>query len=678
MQSRWSDDEAREAARKYVAASPGRCNEDLALRVYSSRLIGREPTLVLHGGGNTSVKTRLSDDLDAQVDVLCMKGSGRDLELIEPTAFAALRLSEVQALQRVDSLGDDEIGGALRNRLLDARAPDPSVETLLHAFLPHKYVDHSHADAILALVDQPDAAALCEEVFGESLAVVPYVMSGFGLASLAAQVREEHPRAVGLLLLQHGLVTYGDTARESYERHVAAVTRAEKYIARRSTAPSPARLPDLDLPYAKLAPILRGGLGAGERRYVLTLRTSEATRAFVDDPRLAQLAMRGPATPDHVIRTKRLPLVLDVGGRDGDDLAGYVETSLEEFRGRYGDYVAAQAKARGRDTAALDPDPRVLLIPGLGLIGVGRTKRDASIVADLYEHTIDVIRGAEAVGEYRALPESDIFDMEYWSLEQAKVRELAARPLESNVVYVTGAASGIGAATARIFAQAGAHLYLVDRDEENLQRVASELGCPHEALDVGDREAVTHSIERAIEEFGGLDGVVSNAGYAPQAPIDECPPEVLESSFAVNFFAHQWVASAATRVLRSQNMGGFLLFNASKAAFNPGAGFGPYALPKAALVALVKQYALEGGSAGIRVNAINADRIRTALLSLPDVEARAQARGLDADAYFRSNLLGREVTSEDVAEAFLALALARSTTCAVLTVDGGNLAASPR
>jgi NAD(P)-dependent dehydrogenase (short-subunit alcohol dehydrogenase family) len=268
--------------------------------------------------------------------------------------------------------------------------------------------------------------------------------------------------------------------------------------------------------------------------------------------------------------------------------------------------------------------------------------------------------------------------MEYWSFEQAKLDATEARPLESNVVYITGAASGIGAATARTFARAGALVYLVDRDEQHLREVASEIGCPHEVLDVADHAAVTRSVERAVEELGGLDGVVSNAGYAPQGLIDECPPEVLESSFAVNFFAHQWVASAATRVLRSQNMGGFLLFNASKAAFNPGKGFGPYALPKAALVALVKQYAVEAGPAGIRVNAINADRIRTSLLSMSDVEARAQARGLDADAYFRSNLLGREVTSEDVAEAFLALALAHSTTCAVLTVDGGNLAASPR
>jgi NAD(P)-dependent dehydrogenase (short-subunit alcohol dehydrogenase family) len=312
------------------------------------------------------------------------------------------------------------------------------------------------------------------------------------------------------------------------------------------------------------------------------------------------------------------------------------------------------------------------------MIGVGGSPAAASVAADLYEHTIDVIDAAEAVGRYQALPESDLFDMEYWSLEQAKLGKQSARVLEGRIVFITGAARGIGAAAARAFARAGASLYLVDLEAEPLAALAKSLKAASEVVDVADEQALRRSLQNCALTYGGLDGVVSNAGFAPQSAIATCPTELLQRSFAVNFFAHQWLASEAFDLFQRQGIGGFLLFNASKAAFNPGPGFGPYALPKAALVALMKQYALEGGALGIRANAVNADRIRTGLRSADDVERRAAARGLEVDAYFRSNLLGREVTAGDVADAFVFLATAESTTGCVVTVDGGNLAASPR
>jgi NAD(P)-dependent dehydrogenase (short-subunit alcohol dehydrogenase family) len=268
--------------------------------------------------------------------------------------------------------------------------------------------------------------------------------------------------------------------------------------------------------------------------------------------------------------------------------------------------------------------------------------------------------------------------MEYWSLEQAKLGKSKQRALEGRVVYVTGAARGIGEAIARRFAAEGAALYLVDREQAPLERLAAELRARCEALDLSDEQAVRRSVEHAVLAYGGLDGLVSNAGIAPQGPIDTLSTEVLSASFAINFFAHHWAASSAVAVMRRQGRGGFLLFNASKAAWNPGAGFGPYALPKAALLSLMKQYALELGALGIRSNAVNADRIRTGLLDTRDIEQRSAARGLSADAYYRSNLLGREVTAGDVAKAFLDLALSQSTTGSVITVDGGNIAASPR
>lgn len=674
MKSQWVEADARAMVDRYAADD---VNEDIALRVYTSRLIGQDPTLVLHGGGNTSVKTRVADDLGEPIEVLCVKGSGWDLGDIEPEGLPAVRLGSLGALRERDSLSDEDMVNAQRIRLLDAGAPNPSVETLLHAFLPHKFIDHSHANAILSILDQKEAERICLEIYGERLAVVPFVMPGFELSKLAAQVQEAHPEAEGLLLLQHGLFTYGDTAKVSYERHVRAVDEAEQYIAARSTVVAVPRRADVK--YTSFAPMLRGLLGEGERNYVLCLRTSPQIRAFVDREELASWSQRGVVTPDHIIRTKRVPMLLEIeGSANPDDLRLQIQVRLDEYRNAYRSYVKEQVEGRGLEIKPLDPDPRIVLVPGLGIIAVGGSPGAARIAADVYQHTVDTITDAEAVGSFQALPNADLFDMEYWSLEQAKLGKAKPLPLSGKVVLITGAAGGIGEAVAQTFSRAGASLYLVDRDAEGVARVADALGAAQQALDVTDAKAVTDCVERIVAMHGGVDGVVSNAGTAPQSDIDTCDPEILRSSLEVNLLSHQWVAQAVTARLREQGTGGFLLFNASKAAFNPGKGFGPYAVAKAALVALTKQYALECGAYGIRANAVNADRIRTSLLNAEDVSRRAEARGLSADEYYRSNLLGAEVTAADVAEAFLNLALARSTTGCIVTVDGGNIAASPR
>ena len=684
MKSKWADEDA-EAAIARWADGEG-VNEDLALRVYSSRLIGREPTLVLHGGGNTSVKTRLRDDTGDEVDVLCVKGSGWDLGDIEPAGLPAVRLKSLSRLRDRESLSDEAMVNAQRTRLLDASAPNPSVETLLHAFLPAKYIDHSHADAVLALADQPDGEALCRDVFGDRFAMVPYVMPGFALAKLAAEVAEAHPGVEGLVLLKHGLFTFGSTARESYERHVGAVDAAERYIEERRAQATVQRVDRPALDWRRIAPLLRGALGRGpdgERRvhYVLQRRTGPAIERYLARADLASVSQRGTPTPDHVIRTKRVPLLLELdgasSGSDDGALLAAIEEALVRYRTSYRAYVKTEAARKGREVTPLDPDPRVVLIPGVGLVTIGASAAAARVAADLHEHTMQVIEDAEAVGTYEVLPLEHVFDMEYWGLEQAKLGKKRPRPLEGRVVVVTGAASGIGAATARRFAEAGATLFLVDR-EARLAGIAAELGAAHGVLDVADAGALREAMGQCVRVYGGIDGVVSNAGVAPQGALHGIDDEVLHRSFAVNFFAHHVVAQEAVRVMRAQGLGGFVLFNASKAAFDPGKDFGPYAIPKAAVVALTKQLALENGEVGIRVNAINADRIRTGLLPPAFVEERARARGIDADAYFRSNLLGTEVRAEDVADAFLSLALARSTTGSVATVDGGNIAASPR
>lgn len=677
MDSHWSDAEAARFIERFAPKS----NEDVALRVYTSRLIGQDPSLVLHGGGNTSVKTQMADDLGEKVDVLCVKGSGWDLANLEPEGLPAVRLQALQALRSLPSLSDEDMVNAQRIRMLNASAPNPSVETLLHAFLPHKFIDHSHADAILALVNQPRAQQRCHEVFGERLAVVPYIMPGFALAKLAADIFERHPQCEGLLLLQHGLFTFGGTARQSYERHVEAVDLAERQIhARRTPQLQIAEAPAPSLDYRRIAPIIRGALVSEGHQPILQLRTSAAIREFVDDPRLEQLSQRGCATPDHVIRTKRLPLILKLTADVPlDEQRRAIHAAITAYREDYRAYVAREQARKNIVVRALDPNPRVLLVPGLGVIACGETRHAASIVADLYEHTIAVIEAAEALGAYQALPEADLFDMEYWSLEQAKLGKRAARSMSGQVVLITGAAAGIGAAAARRFAQEGAHLYLLDRDAAGLEALSADLdSATWEAVDVRDGKRLRSAVLRAAEHFGGLDGLVSNAGAAPQGAIADTELADLRASFDINFFAHHVAASAAVEIMRRQGNGGFVLFNCSKAAFNPGPNFGPYAIPKAALIALMRQLALEEGEIGIRVNAVNPDRIRTGLLNPTEVETRAHARGLSTEDYYRANLLRREVTADDVAEALLCLARARATTGAVLTVDGGNIAAAPR
>ena len=677
MESQWNDEDARATLERYRANS--RVNEDIALRVYTSRLIGRDARLVLHGGGNTSVKTAVVDDVGREVPVLCVKGSGWDLGDIEPEGLPAVRLQSLGSLREREALSDEEMVNAQRTRLIDSSSPNPSVETLLHAFLPHKFVDHSHADAILAIVDQPEAVAIAREIFGGRLAVVPYIMPGFDLAKLAAETFERNPDVEGLLLLKHGLFTFGETARESYERHIAAVDAAERYISAKARTSRVERGERAAPSYESVAPILRGRLGEGARYYLLERRRSPAIDGFLARTDLASVSQRGTATPDHVIRTKRVPLLIELTPEmDAAAIDAHVQERLASYRRDYVQYVERESASKQREVSLLDPDPRIILAPGLGLIAAGPTEKAARIAADIYEHTVDVIESAEAVGCYAPLATSDLFDMEYWSLEQAKLGRAKPKPMQGRVVYISGAASGIGAAAAAAFASAGASLYLTDLDEGALAALAERLGARHEVVDVTDETRVRASIERCVEAYGGLDGVISNAGTAPQGDITRLSSEELKRSFEINFFSHQYLASAAFAVFRAQAMGGFLCFNASKAAFNPGKGFGPYAVPKAAVVALMKQYALEGGSIGVRSNAVNADRVRTGLLPEEVVARRAEARGLDADAYFRSNLLAREVLSQDVADAFLHLALAQSTTGCVVTVDGGNIAASPR
>ena len=698
MQSLWSDDDARRMVDDYVARG---VDPDLALRTYSARLLGQVPRLVMHGGGNTSVKITLPDLFGEPVRVLCVKGSGRNLATIEPDGHPAVRLDPLHRLRELDALSDEDMVNVQRQNLLDTGAPNPSVETLLHAYLPHRFVDHTHSVTSTAIAALPDMEAVSRAIYGRRVACVPYIMPGFQLAKVAADVFERDPTVEGLLLAKHGIFTFAETARASYELMIEMVTLAERFIAENTRAnPSFHAVAGavagavsgavsrsgaaLEMP--AILPVLRGLLaeaaeGRAPTRWLLSPRTSDRIRRFVDGQGLADYAVRGVATPEQVIRIKARPCIL--GALSGSDLAswrGQARQAIAGFVDEYDAYFARNNALAGGVKKQLDPLPRVLLVPGTGLIGIGKTAVEAAISADVAEAWIDAVLDAEDVGRFVSITEAEHFEMEYWSLEQAKLSSAAEKPLARRVVVVTGGGGVIGAATAKAFAVAGAELAVLDRDGDAAETARTAIGgrAIARACDLTDPASVRAAFEAVAAHFGGVDIVVSNAGIAESGAMTELPDAVLRNSFELNFFAHQTVARLAVGILRAQGFGGALLFNVSKQAVNPGAGFGAYGTSKAALLALVKQYALEHGGDGIRVNAVNADRIRSGLLSPELIASRAAARGISETAYLSGNLLGLEVRAKDVADAFVASALLERTTGNVITVDGGNVAAMMR
>src|SRR5436190_6361586 len=684
MKSAWVDSDAEAAVARYAHNGIAR---DLAPRVYTTRLLGQNPKLVLHGGGNTSVKMRMADLNGDEVDVLCVKGSGWDMATIEPAGLPAVRLDPLKKLRRRNALSDEDMVRVQRANLIDPAAPNPSVETMLHAFLPHAFVDHTHSTAVLSLTDQPDGETLCEEVYGKRLGYLPYIMPGFALAKAAADAYERDRSVEGLILHKHGIFTFGADARESYERRIEHVMLAEERLKRGRKTLAMAKLPPQIANSADVAPIIRGACALKDEkvegawtRMILDFRANDAILNFINGAELARYSQAGVVTPDHTIRTKNWPLILPAPEAGKlDKVRENARAAVAGFIEKYRTYFETNNARTGGIKKPLDPLPRVVLVPGLGLYGLGRSAKDARVAADLAEAAIETITDAEAIGRFQSLPEADLFDMEYWSLEQAKLSAAKPLPFAGQIVAVTGAGSGIGAATSKAFAALGAEVALLDVNEDAAKDKAETIGGAAVFCDVTDANSVDAAFATVVETFGGLDILVSNAGATPpQGKIGDIDEAALAKSFELNFYGHQRAAQAAVKIMLAQGTGGCLPFNASKQAIKPGPNFGPYGLPKAATLFLARQYALDYGADGIRSNAVNADRIRSGIVTDEFIKQRSRARGVSEKDYMRGNLLQREVTAEDVAQAFVSQALALKTTADVTTVDGGNIAAALR
>ena len=671
--------------------------DGLGLLVYASRLIGAETSLVVWGGGNTSIKLVERDYRGREVRVLRVKGSGSDLKSIEKKHFPGVGMDDVLALLERQDMGDQEMVDYLAHALQEPASPRPSIETLLHGFLPAEAVIHTHADAIVSLTNNDRAADVLRDVYGADVIALPYRRPGFLISREVAETFARHPEAKALLLEKHGTICWGATVKEAYLSTVDLISRAEEAIEHRAkgrvrfggvagSAVSPEERRRVAL---TVAPHLRGLVGR-ERRVVMAFDDAPDVLEFASSREAAALSTIGPATPDHTIYTKRLPCFVAVNEpRDPAAVAAAITAAVERFVVDYTAYVNA-----GGGAAVADAFPRVITVAGLGMFTTGKDRRTAGIVSDIYHHTISVLGAATSFGAYVSLSAQDAFDVEYWPLELYKLSQAPPeKELARRIVLVTGGASGIGRAAALRLAAEGAHVVIADLDAAGARKVADEVVAalgPARAIglgmDVASESSVRAAFEEAVLAYGGLDIVVSNAGIAHSSPVDQMTLADWERSFAVNSTGHFLVAREGMRVLKAQGLGGAFVFVATKNVMSPGKDFAAYSAAKAAEAQLAKVLALEGGPHGIRSNIVNPDAVfRDSKLWSEEVRReRARAQGISVeqleDFYRKRNILAAPILPEDVAEAVLFLASERSakTTGCTITVDGGVKDAFPR
>ncbi len=645
----------------------GSCGEsDLALRIYTSRLLGEDADLVLHGGGNTSVKSQITDIFGKSRETLYVKGSGWDLKTIEAPGFAPCDLRYLRQLATLDSLGDSEMMRHLRLSLLDPSAPTPSVEAILHAIIPFKYVDHTHTDAVVAVSNTPDGEKLVREILGDQVMVLPYIMPGFVLAK---QVYEQTlgvdwSTLRGIFLMHHGLFTFHDDARISYTNMIDLVSRVEDYLADKGIFTSQVsgiykESPD-DL--LALAAVRKRVAQLAGRAMLARFDTDGHCAGFAALGNVAAIATRGPITPDHTIHTKLVPAIL------GDDPVADIDTYAQDYRAYFNRHDDGSL-------TCLDPAPRVAMWQGKGRVSFGHNSKRLGVAADISDHTIKCIQWGECLGGWQALPEKDLFEVEYWELEQTKLKKAGSSPaLEGKVALVTGAASGIGKACVDELVAAGACVLALDINPVITASYSTGqvLGL---VCDVTDAAGISSAIASGVKTFGGLDIVISNAGkFTPSSNIAALDDSDWQASLSLNLTTHMILLRSAIPFLK-QGLDPAVVIIASKNVPAPGPGAGAYSAAKAGLTQLARVAALELGCDGIRVNVLHPNAVfDTGVWDDKTLAARATHYGLTVEEYKQNNVLKTSVTSRDVA-VLARLFASPDTSCttgAQIPVDGGN------
>jgi rhamnose utilization protein RhaD (predicted bifunctional aldolase and dehydrogenase)/NAD(P)-dependent dehydrogenase (short-subunit alcohol dehydrogenase family) len=702
MENRWSEDKAAQFRDKYG----NRCGEDFAVELYIATLIGADDKLVLHGGGNSSVKTTRTNLLGEQLNAIFVKASGYSMALITPEGYTGLNLDYLKKLFALSDLSDEDMVNEFRTHLLDARSANPSIETLLHAFIPNKFVDHTHPDAILALSNQPEGERLLKEALGDSVAVMPYFRPGFKLAKAVATELKKNAGARAIVLMQHGLLTWGDIARQSYETTIEIVDRAEKYIkqhARNLLVPKVATpISAAESRLADIAPMVRGLLAkpTGDSdhpwsKIILQPLINRNVLDLVDSDRGREIALTPPLTADHLIRTKSLYLLID--DPQLDDLKRLREqfsNAIQKYASAYDAYVDKYADAMPEGVERMDSMPRVILVPGIGALCAGKDVEASNIIRDIADHTFTVKSQIAAMGNYRGMNEKELFEMEYRSLQITKLQGNKALPLDHQVALVTGAAGAIGSGIAQVLLEQGCHVAVSDLQGEALSRLVNELTDTFGPrvmglhLDITDPQSVKEGFRTVIRAWGGIDVIILNAGAAHVASLSEMSLESFQKLEKINVEGMLIMLSEAARHFKLQGTGGDIILVSTKNVFAPGARFGAYSATKAAGHQLARIASQEFAEMDVRVNMVAPDAVfshgaRKSGLWAEIGPERMMARGLSPEGleeYYRNrNLLKAKITARHVGKAVLFFATRQTpTTGATIPVDGGLPDATPR
>lgn len=653
MKNLWNDINAKEF------------KDDLELRVYTSHLLGQDSSLVLHGGGNTSVKIIETNIVGEREEILYVKGSGWDLVSIEKTGFSPVRMAHMIKLAGLKSLSDPQMVNELKTQLTSASAPAPSVETILHAILPFKYVDHTHADAVVTISNTSNGEEKIREIYGDRVVIVPYVMPGFDLSKDVDRLFSEQAtdKTEGMVLLNHGIFSFGDTAKQAYDRMIELVDLAEQYLIKQNAweikkSSSYVGSKSIRNEIARLRSEISSVIG---NPILFNLTNSRQGIDFSNLDNVTDIATRGPVTPDHVIRTKRIPMI----GRDVDAYTKAYKTYFEMH----------EPNAKERKTI-LDMAPRVILDSEFGLCAVGKSMSEIGIIADLYEHTMHCILRAEKLGGWQALPASDIFDLEYWDLEQAKLQKGGTSlEFQGEVVLITGAASGIGKACVESFLARGCAVVGIDLNVaiETTSTNNNYLGL---VCDVTDENALKNMLETSVRHFGGIDMAVLNAGIFPGGKmVADLPTDEWRKIFSINLDANLTLLREVYPLLKLAPNKGRVVIIGSKNVPAPGSGAASYSASKAALNQLMRVLAMEWGSDGIRLNTLHPNAVfDTGIWTDEVLKTRAKYYELSVREYKTNNMMKVEVNSVDVSElaAEMCGILFSKTTAAQVPVDGGN------
>ncbi len=669
MKSLWNNKIALQYVSEYKKKN---ISKDLALRIYTTHLLGKNPKLVLHGGGNSSVKSVDKNLYKQNVNLIYVKGSGWDMSNLNELGMPGLELNPLLETIKLNKLNDNDMVNLLRSNLINANAPNPSVETLLHAYLPFKFVDHTHSNAFLSILNQPNSQAIIKKIFGNKVGIVPYIMPGFSLAKECFKVFKKDEKVQGLALINHGIFTFGDTAKQSYERMINFVSDVENYISKNKiklkthTIKSKTNMSDFMLSVRK------SFSSYSSYKWILKFHNSNDDFAIASTKNLNNLLNKGPVTPDHVIRIKSKILFISKNKYQK------IDEEIKKYCQSYKKYFLKNKNFVNNCTIT-DPLPRIIVLEGIGIVSSGKKLKDQKISYDIFRSMASSVLDAERIGRFKSIVERDIFKMEYWPLERAKLDNAKAQSLDGNNVIITGGGGTIGMAIAKKFRQEGANVILIDKKyDKHLLEKNNLQDCFIVNADLTNNQKLKKIVEKIVLNFGGIDVLISNAGRAFQGAIETVDPKIIKKSYDINFLSHQNISQLAVQVMKKQSTGGLILYNLSKQAINPGKNFGPYGLAKSTTLFLMKQYALECGEYNIRVNGINADRIESGLLTKELINQRATSRGLSKEKYLSNNLLKIQVLADDVAEAFYAQTLLKKTTANIITVDGGNIEASLR